>query len=286
MIKQRRESIAQFEKAAAQRPRRRREGRGRRCCRPTCRRRWATPRSRSEIDAAIAETGASGVKDMGKVMARAQAASSPAGPTWARSRRWSRPSLPADKSGENPGGVIPDSFKQDLLNRVDIVDVVARYVQLKKGGANYRASARSTARRRPSFTVSPAKQFYHCFGCGAHGNAIGFLMEYAGARLSRRSRSSPPRSACRCPRCGRRTPRGSGAQGARDRPLRADGEGDGLLPRRAEEIAARHRLPQGPRPDRRDRRALPHRLRARRLAGPEGAVPAVRGQGAGRVRAW
>src|SRR3989440_8318160 len=75
--------------------------------------------------------------------------------------------------------MIPDSFKQDLLNRVDIVDVVSRYVQLKKGGANYLGLCPFHNEKTPSFTVSPAKQFYHCFGCGAHGNAIGFLMAYA-----------------------------------------------------------------------------------------------------------
>jgi DNA primase len=75
--------------------------------------------------------------------------------------------------------MIPDSFKQDLLNRVDIVDVVSRYVQLKKGGANYAGLCPFHSEKTPSFTVSPAKQFYHCFGCGAHGNAIGFLMAYA-----------------------------------------------------------------------------------------------------------
>jgi DNA primase len=75
--------------------------------------------------------------------------------------------------------VIPESFKQDLLNRVDIVDVVSRYVQLKKGGANYLGLCPFHNEKTPSFTVSPAKQFYHCFGCGAHGNAIGFLMAYA-----------------------------------------------------------------------------------------------------------
>jgi DNA primase len=75
--------------------------------------------------------------------------------------------------------VIPDSFKQDLLNRVDIVDVVSRYVQLKKGGANYLGLCPFHNEKTPSFTVSPAKQFYHCFGCGAHGNAIGFLMAYS-----------------------------------------------------------------------------------------------------------
>jgi DNA primase len=75
--------------------------------------------------------------------------------------------------------VIPDSFKQDLLNRVDIVDVVSRYVQLKKAGANHLGLCPFHNERTPSFTVSSAKQFYHCFGCAAHGNAIGFLMAYA-----------------------------------------------------------------------------------------------------------
>jgi DNA primase len=76
--------------------------------------------------------------------------------------------------------VIPDSFKQDLLHRVDIVGVIERYVPLKKGGANYVACCPFHSEKSPSFTVSPAKQFYHCFGCGTHGNAISFLMEYQG----------------------------------------------------------------------------------------------------------
>src|SRR5256885_8477163 len=75
--------------------------------------------------------------------------------------------------------MIPDSFKQDLLNRVDIVDVVSRYVQLKKGGANYLGLCPFHGEKTPSFSVSPAKQFYHCFGCSAHGNAIGFMMAYS-----------------------------------------------------------------------------------------------------------
>src|SRR6185503_16622095 len=87
-------------------------------------------------------------------------------------------------SGEN--GVrprfplIPESFKQDLLIRVDIVDVVSRYVQLKKAGANHLGLCPFHNEKTPSFTVSAAKQFYHCFGCGAHGNAIGFLMSHSG----------------------------------------------------------------------------------------------------------
>jgi DNA primase len=76
--------------------------------------------------------------------------------------------------------VIPQSFIQDLLARVDIVDVVGRYVQLKKGGANYMGLCPFHNEKSPSFTVSPTKQFYHCFGCGAHGTSIGFLMEYSG----------------------------------------------------------------------------------------------------------
>ena len=76
--------------------------------------------------------------------------------------------------------MIPESFKQDLLNRVDIVDVVGRYVQLKKAGANYLGLCPFHGEKTPSFTVSPAKQCYHCVGCGAHGNAIGFQIEYGG----------------------------------------------------------------------------------------------------------
>jgi DNA primase len=75
---------------------------------------------------------------------------------------------------------IPQSFIQELLNRVDVVDVVGRYVQLKKGGANFMGLCPFHGEKSPSFSVSPTKQFYHCFGCGANGNAIGFLMEHAG----------------------------------------------------------------------------------------------------------
>ncbi|HAJ70479.1 MAG TPA: DNA primase [Methylophilaceae bacterium] len=76
--------------------------------------------------------------------------------------------------------MIPDNFIQELLNRVDIVDVIDKSVPLKKAGANYSACCPFHNEKSPSFTVSATKQFYHCFGCGAHGTAIGFLMEYAG----------------------------------------------------------------------------------------------------------
>jgi DNA primase len=76
--------------------------------------------------------------------------------------------------------MIPPSFIQDLLGRVDIVEVVDRHVKLKRAGANYVACCPFHSEKSPSFTVSPTKQFYHCFGCGAHGTAVGFLMEHAG----------------------------------------------------------------------------------------------------------
>jgi DNA primase len=76
--------------------------------------------------------------------------------------------------------VIPNDFIQTLLGRVDIVEVIDRYVPLKKAGANYMACCPFHSEKSPSFSVSPTKQFYHCFGCSAHGTAISFLMEYGG----------------------------------------------------------------------------------------------------------
>ena len=76
--------------------------------------------------------------------------------------------------------MIPQTFIQDLLGRVDIVDVVDRHVRLKRAGANYVACCPFHSEKTPSFTVSATKQFYHCFGCGAHGTAVGFMMEYGG----------------------------------------------------------------------------------------------------------
>src|SRR3712207_3255987 len=75
---------------------------------------------------------------------------------------------------------IPQSFIQELLARADVVDIVGRYVQLKKTGANFSGLCPFHAEKSPSFTVSPSKQFFHCFGCGKNGNAVGFLMEHAG----------------------------------------------------------------------------------------------------------
>lgn len=76
--------------------------------------------------------------------------------------------------------MIPQDFIQQLLSRLDIVEVVGRHVKLRRAGANFLGLCPFHGEKSPSFTVSPAKQFYHCFGCGAHGSAIGFLMEHAG----------------------------------------------------------------------------------------------------------
>ncbi|MFV8835141.1 DNA primase [Aquisalimonas sp. APHAB1-3] len=73
---------------------------------------------------------------------------------------------------------IPDQFIDDLLARVDIVELISSRLAMKKAGANYHALCPFHSEKTPSFTVSPTKQFYHCFGCGAHGTAIRFLMEY------------------------------------------------------------------------------------------------------------
>ena len=75
---------------------------------------------------------------------------------------------------------IPQTFVQELLARADVVEIVGRYVQLKKGGANFTGLCPFHGEKTPSFSVSPSKQFYHCFGCGKTGNAITFLMEHVG----------------------------------------------------------------------------------------------------------
>lgn len=77
-------------------------------------------------------------------------------------------------------GPIPDSFIEELLARSDIVELIERRVPLKRSGSEFQACCPFHDEKTPSFTVSPKKQFYHCFGCGAHGSVIGFLMQYEG----------------------------------------------------------------------------------------------------------
>ena len=71
--------------------------------------------------------------------------------------------------------MIPESFINELLNRIDVVDIIDKRVPLKKTGANFVACCPFHQEKTPSFSVSPSKQFYHCFGCGAHGSAISFF---------------------------------------------------------------------------------------------------------------
>jgi len=75
-------------------------------------------------------------------------------------------------------GLIPQHFIDDLISRADIVEVLGKRMQLKKAGREFKANCPFHDEKTPSFTVSPSKGFYHCFGCGAHGTALGFLMEY------------------------------------------------------------------------------------------------------------
>ena len=73
-------------------------------------------------------------------------------------------------------GLIPQHFIDDLISRADIIEVLGKRIQLKKAGREYKANCPFHDEKTPSFTVSPNKGFYHCFGCGAHGTALGFLM--------------------------------------------------------------------------------------------------------------
>ncbi|NNL04082.1 MAG: DNA primase [Xanthomonadales bacterium] len=105
------------------------------------------------------------------------------------------------------GGLIPDSFIEELLGRIDIVEIIERRVPLKKAGREFQACCPFHDEKTPSFTVSPQKQFYHCFGCGAHGSAIGFMMNYEGLEfvdaveeLARHAGLQVPREASSRPR--------------------------------------------------------------------------------------
>ena len=105
------------------------------------------------------------------------------------------------------GGLIPESFIEELLARIDIVELIERRVPLKRAGREYQACCPFHDENTASFTVSPQKQFYHCFGCGAHGSVIGFLMNYEGLEfvdaveeLARHAGMEVPREASSKPR--------------------------------------------------------------------------------------
>jgi len=102
-------------------------------------------------------------------------------------------------------GRIPQQFIDDLTTRVDIVEVIDVYVPLKKGGRDYSACCPFHNEKTPSFTVSRNKQFYHCFGCGAHGTAIGFLMAYANMDFIEAVQDLASRVGMEVPQTGART---------------------------------------------------------------------------------
>lgn len=122
--------------------------------------------------------------------------------------------------------MIPQDFIQQVLERSDIVAVIERYVPLKKAGANYQARCPFHNEKSPSFSVSPSKQFYHCFGCGAHGTAITFLMEHAGYGFVEALKELAGQAGLRVP-----------DDGARQAP-EEDGRRERMLERM--EVAARH----------------------------------------------
>ncbi|EPC02263.1 DNA primase [Litchfieldella anticariensis FP35 = DSM 16096] len=104
-------------------------------------------------------------------------------------------------------GQIPQRFIDDLLARVDVVEVVGERVTLKKSGRNYSGLCPFHQEKTPSFTVSQDKQFYHCFGCGAHGNALRFLMEYDNLRFPEAVEQLAVRQGMEVPREGADDPR-------------------------------------------------------------------------------
>ena len=164
--------------------------------------------SAGEIDAliteAIAATGATSIKDMGKVMGIVKGKAQGRADMAAVGAR-SKPSSAVDRS-RSMAGRIPQPFIDEIVARSDIVDIVGARVPLKKSGREYKACCPFHSEKSPSFWVSPEKQFYHCFGCGAHGTVVGFLMQYeklgfveAVADLARARRASKCRARCKAP---------------------------------------------------------------------------------------
>ncbi|MGR4069372.1 DNA primase [Billgrantia sp. C5P2] len=135
-------------------------------------------------------------------------------------------------------GQIPQRFIDDLLARVDVVEVVGERVQLKKTGRNYSGLCPFHQEKTPSFTVSADKQFYHCFGCGAHGNALRFLMEYDKLRFPEAVEQLAARQGLEVPREGADDPRAQ----ARERKRQ---EGVNLLELAASFYRERLKMPEG-----------------------------------------
>ncbi|NWN82103.1 MAG: DNA primase [Halomonas sp.] len=135
-------------------------------------------------------------------------------------------------------GQIPQRFIDDLLARVDVVEVVGERVKLKKAGRNYSGLCPFHQEKTPSFTVSADKQFYHCFGCGAHGNGLRFLMEYDKLRFPEAVEQLASRLGMEVPREGADDPRAQ----ARERKRK---EGVNLLELSASYFRERLKMPEG-----------------------------------------
>lgn len=135
-------------------------------------------------------------------------------------------------------GQIPQRFIDDLLARIDVVEVVGERVKLKKAGRNHSGLCPFHQEKSPSFTVSADKQFYHCFGCGAHGNALRFLMEYDNLRFPEAVEQLAARLGMEVPREGADDPRAQ----ARERKRK---EGVNLLELSASFYRERLKMPEG-----------------------------------------
>ena len=155
-------------------------------------------------------------------------------------------------------GRIPQSFIDDLTARADIVELIGSRVELKKAGREYRACCPFHNEKTPSFWVSPVKQFYHCFGCGAHGTALGFLMEYDKLRFPEAIEELAGRLGLDVPREAGSQPDTAGSTAPLyDMNLRVAKYFASVLPN--DRACARVR--QETRPDARDRRQIHDRLR-------------------------
>ena len=154
-------------------------------------------------------------------------------------------------------GRIPQHFIDELVARTDIIEVIGSRVQLKRAGREYKACCPFHDEKTPSFTVSPDKQFYHCFGCGAHGTALGFVMEFDHLGFVEAVEELAARAGLEVPREG-----GDTRAAAERGPVRRARAGGALLPAVAQRRTARARVSRGSRADQRQPDALRHRLRA------------------------
>src|SRR6202171_5699180 len=133
-----------------------------------------------------------------------------AAPTWPPSGRKSKPSSAVDRR-RSMAGRIPQAFIDEIVVRSDIVEIISARVPLKKSGREFKACCPFHNEKSPSFWVSPDKQFYHCFGCGAHGTVVGFLMQYEELGFLDAVADLAPRAGLEMPRETQRTGETGGA---------------------------------------------------------------------------